>query len=66
MQFVDLAGSERMSLISSTTKKSQNETININKSLMCLRKVITALAHRSKLKPTDSPIHIPFRESKLT
>jgi len=39
----------------------QLETIGINKSLMTLRKVISALAH-----PVHSRPHVPFRESKLT
>jgi|JI9StandDraft_1071089.scaffolds.fasta_scaffold93287_3 hypothetical protein len=67
MQFVDLAGSERISVMSTgNTKKSTNETININKSLMTLRKVITALASQTKQIDENSTKHVPFRESKLT
>lgn len=42
---VDLAGSERISYTSQPSKTMQQETIGINKSLMTLRKVISALAH---------------------
>ena len=44
LMLVDLAGSERISFLDNNQdKKMQEETIGINKSLMTLRKVITAL-----------------------
>lgn len=60
INFVDLAGSERLK-----DSKSQGlmakETGNINKSLLTLGKVITALAEK-----TTTSKHIPYRDSKLT
>ncbi len=47
MFLVDLAGSEKISVINQMDKKAQRETIGINKSLMTLRKVITALHDNS-------------------
>ena len=43
MFLVDLAGSERISLLGTQDKVAQKETIEINKSLMILRKCIGAL-----------------------
>jgi len=66
MFLVDLAGSERISLIGDNLdKQNQKETININKSLLVLRKVIKALSDRGKAEKPES-VHIPYRESKLT
>ena len=62
MFLVDLAGSEKISLIGDLDKQSQRETIQINKSLMVLRKCIGALANDSSSKNT----HVPYRECKLT
>jgi hypothetical protein len=45
MFLVDLAGSEKISLVGDLDKQTQRETIQINKSLMVLRKCIAALAH---------------------
>jgi hypothetical protein len=45
MFLVDLAGSEKIPMIGGTDKVTQMETIGINKSLMTLRKVITALSY---------------------
>lgn len=58
--FVDLAGSERMKR---TNVKGQGlrEGININKGLLVLGNVISALSSAKKQKP-----HIPYRDSKLT
>jgi len=66
MLLADLAGSERISFLDNGQDKvMQKETIGINKSLMILRKVITALA--SKDKRGDVGLrHVPYRESKLT
>lgn len=43
---------------------AQKESIDINKSLFTLRKVITALATASRKK--QAMAHIPYRDSKLT
>ena len=61
LQIVDLAGSERQSLTGNTDGKMQKESIEINKSLFTLRKVITALTTTNKSMP-----YIPYRDSKLT
>ena len=66
MLFVDLAGSERITAFSDSQKNLQWETIGINKSLMCLRKVATALHQIQNDKTTSKQIHVPFRDSKLT
>ena len=63
MFLVDLAGSERISFIGEVDKITRKETIEINKSLMILRKVIGALAKNDN---GESMKHIPYRESKLT
>lgn len=62
LQLVDLAGSERVGLTGSSGL-AYKESIDINKSLLTLRKVITCLA---ELKGKRSTSHIPYRESKLT
>ena len=58
-----MAGSEKSSQ-TKTTGLAQKESIDINKSLFTLRKVITTLADASKRKKVYE--HVPFRESKLT
>eukprot|EP00879_Flechtneria_rotunda_P018559 GHRR01019473.1.p1 GENE.GHRR01019473.1~~GHRR01019473.1.p1 ORF type:complete len:720 (+),score=272.03 GHRR01019473.1:2217-4376(+) len=62
LSFVDLAGSERVkdSMSEGTMMK---ETININKSLSVLGKVISTLAERDAAGTTA---HVPYRDSKLT
>jgi kinesin family protein 4/21/27 len=58
--FVDLAGSERAKrtgAVGATLK----EGININKGLLCLGNVISALTEDSKKN-----VHVPYRDSKLT
>ena len=68
LQIVDLAGSERQSL-TKTEGVAQKESIEINKSLFTLRKVITALTERAKQQNhgVDSKeLYIPYRDSKLT
>lgn len=58
--FVDLAGSERAKrtgAVGATLK----EGININKGLLCLGNVISALTEDSK-----KAVHVPYRDSKLT
>lgn len=58
LQLVDLAGSEKQSL-TGTTGIQHKESIDINKSLHVLRRVITALTeHNNQV--------VPYRESKLT
>jgi len=59
LQLVDLAGSERQSLTGNVATK---ESIEINKSLMTLRQVITALTE-TKEEPNN---YVPNRDSKLT
>ena len=68
LQLVDLAGSERTSLTgNSNNEKHLKESIDINRSLFILRKVISTLAESNR----ESGAHresrfIPYRESKLT
>jgi len=62
MFLVDLAGSERMSVFDNQNKNQQQETININKSLMVLRKVIAGLGKKEQ----EQDPHIAYRECKLT
>ena len=48
---------------------AQKESIEINKSLFTLRKVITALTERSKMvnQGADAKdVYVPYRDSKLT
>lgn len=60
LTFVDLAGSERML---EEKGKLSKESIEINKSLFVLRKVIKILEESSSQK---KDMHIPYRDSKLT
>ncbi|TYZ57454.1 hypothetical protein PybrP1_010842, partial [[Pythium] brassicae (nom. inval.)] len=57
MSFVDLAGSERLK---ETKSSNAEETSNINRSLLTLGKVISALASKAQAN------FIPYRDSKLT
>lgn len=59
LQLVDLAGSERQSQTGNVTSK---ESIDINKSLLTLRQVITALTERRE----GEQGYVPYRDSKLT
>lgn len=64
LNLVDLAGSERIDKTgSSDTPLRLREALNINKSLLCLGNVVTALAERAEGKRSS---HIPYRDSKLT
>ena len=62
LQLVDLAGSERVGL-TGNTGVAYKESIDINKSLLTLRKVINGLSDK---KTNQKKAHIPYRESKLT
>ena len=58
--FVDLAGSERIKK-TGATGNTLREGININKGLLYLGNVISALTETNQ-----KMFHIPYRESKLT
>ena len=58
--FVDLAGSERAKR-TGATGSTLKEGININKGLLCLGNVISALTEEGKKNQ-----HVPYRDSKLT
>lgn len=58
--FVDLAGSERAKR-TGASGATLKEGISINKGLLCLGNVISALTEDSQKK-----IHVPYRDSKLT
>jgi len=62
---VDLAGSEKQSL-TGTTGQQAKESIDINKSLLVLRKVITALTDQRGGHNDNKMSFVPYRESKLT
>jgi kinesin family protein 4/21/27 len=49
-----------------TSGVAAKESIDINKSLFTLRKVITTLADNSSGKQSANLKHIPYRDSKLT
>jgi Kinesin motor domain len=57
---VDLAGSERIKR-TGATGQLMKEGISINKGLLCLGNVISALTDENKKEK-----HIPYRDSKLT
>ncbi|CAK9016555.1 Kinesin-like protein KIN-4C (AtKINESIN-4C) [Durusdinium trenchii] len=59
--FVDLAGSERAKRTGATGTRLK-EGININKGLLALGNVISALGDETRPKGT----HVPYRDSKLT
>jgi kinesin family member 1 len=63
INFVDLAGSERNSYFSAEEHEAIKESIEINKSLFTLKKVINVLSSNSKSSSKD---YVPFRDSKLT
>jgi uncharacterized coiled-coil protein SlyX len=64
LNLVDLAGSERIDKSGSAdTPLRLREALNINKSLLCLGNVVTALAERAEGRRSN---HIPYRDSKLT
>ena len=60
LMFVDLAGSERLAKTGlSHSAKAGKQGVQINMGLLCLSKVIKAVAN-------DPTGHAPFRDSKLT
>jgi len=61
--FVDLAGSERIKK-TNATGQGVKEGININKGLLVLGNVISALAVQSSTSKQDN--FVPYRDSKLT
>jgi hypothetical protein len=65
LQLVDLAGSEK---IQATTQTMAKESIDINKSLFVLRKVITRLSELATggNQKDAQQQHVPYRDSKLT
>jgi len=62
VHFVDLAGSERQKKTKATGTRMK-EGIAINKGLLALGNVISALGDEQKRKRTT---HVPYRDSKLT
>lgn len=60
--FVDLAGSERMKR-TGTSGQGLKEGININRGLLILGNVISALASQAEGRPDT---FVPYRDSKLT
>lgn len=58
--FVDLAGSERIKK-TGATGNTMKEGISINKGLLSLGNVISALTDENKKNQ-----HVPYRDSKLT
>jgi uncharacterized coiled-coil protein SlyX len=67
LNLVDLAGSERIDKTgSSDTPLRLREALNINKSLLCLGNVVSALAERADGNAKVVRAHIPYRDSKLT
>jgi hypothetical protein len=73
LTLVDLAGSERISL-TGVVGQARKEAVEINRSLLVLGKVISALDDRNRMKSTmkSGPsaksvlAHVPYRDSKLT
>jgi hypothetical protein len=68
LQLIDLAGSERTALTGNTAdERHMKESIDINKSLFNLRKVISLLAEASNSTAANREnAFIPYRDSKLT
>lgn len=65
LTLVDLAGSERIKQ-TGVVGIQQQESININKDLFVLAKVISALAEKGKKSKAANKVHVPYRDSKLT
>jgi hypothetical protein len=71
LTLVDLAGSEQIKK-SGVVGSQQKESININKDLFVLGKVVSSLADKqaqaqgSNHNSNNNSIHVPYRDSKLT
>ena len=68
LHLVDLAGSERAKKTLAQGEQFA-EGVSINRGLLALGNVISSLSSKSQLDPvnsTNSHIHVPYRESKLT
>jgi hypothetical protein len=65
LTFVDLAGSERMKKTGAEGERAR-EGIKINEGLLALGNVINALADEERLTKGAKPIHVPYRQTKLT
>ncbi len=65
LTFVDLAGSERMKKTGAEGERAR-EGIKINEGLLALGNVINALADEERLSKGTKPIHVPYRQTKLT
>jgi hypothetical protein len=65
LTFVDLAGSERIKRTGAEGQRMK-EGIQINSGLFNLGQVINGLADDHRLKQGAKPVHIPYRNSKLT
>lgn len=65
IHLVDLAGSERANATGATGQRLK-EGAHINKSLVTLGSVISALAEASSKSQSSSSKHIPYRDSTLT
>ena len=65
LTLVDLAGSERIKE-TGVVGIHQQESININKDLFVLGKVVSALAEKEKAGNNSTRVHVPYRDSKLT
>jgi hypothetical protein len=65
LTFVDLAGSERIKRTGAEGQRMK-EGIQINSGLFNLGQVINGLADDHRLKQGSKPVHIPYRNSKLT
>ncbi|KNC54862.1 uncharacterized protein AMSG_01716 [Thecamonas trahens ATCC 50062] len=66
INLVDLAGSERLGSMEKRNGVLLKETGEINKSLLCLSRVITQLAGSQGGAGSDEPEHVSYRDSLLT
>ncbi|XP_008550401.1 uncharacterized protein LOC103573205 isoform X1 [Microplitis demolitor] len=66
LHLVDLAGSENSAACAGINRLKSQEGANINKSLVALGNVISALAERSSASINSGRKFIPYRDSTLT
>ena len=67
LTLVDLAGSERQqALLDASSKAGMAESVQINKSLFTLRKVILSLSEGAGGGAKGGAAHVPYRDSTLT